>query len=114
MDTPLPASTNGDTPFLLRHLSGPVPIEIMVNVSNYMMPYSQKETDPTVNVDWDTGTRMLTHDSTTAAFAVYLDWARLEGKTPLSYRAWLQAANAVAKNLLNQEYGAKTSTTAEV
>jgi len=100
METNSPASTNGESEFMLRQQNLPITIDIPADVTVVTQDRDTSETEM-VQVEYDPKLQVLTHGSATAAYAVYRSLNRMRGLSTLPYETWLRTALVVAKTRLD-------------
>jgi hypothetical protein len=101
METKPLASTNGVNETIPLQEIGLVPIRIYADVLNYISRYARADKDLTVLLEWDPKTSSLSHESTTAAYAVYQDLMMQKGDSPLPYHSWVKISRNVVLHMMH-------------
>jgi hypothetical protein len=96
METKSPASTNGDTQFLLPQVDETMMISLPAHA--WLTGYVGEEASfDQIQVELNLRTQQLTHPSATAGYAVFRQNCQVQGIPPLSFANWVRSATLRAQ-----------------
>jgi hypothetical protein len=105
METKSPASTSGALLLTDAEVKSTEVILLPAHVN--LTGYTPPEEDPQfemIQLDWDVKAQRLTHPSATAGYATFRSDCIGMGIPPISFAAWLSAANLAVKKELMKEH----------